>query len=382
MYFDLKPKKNREDLYNFDEQVERLRKFFGESPARSPLVAVTGIRRIGKTSLLNTSLNESELLYLILDGREFASGTKIKKKGFMRKFENDLNRAVSEQKEWHDKIADLLGGIQWIRVSEDLPFIQFEWERDAAELDPLDILTTLDDAAGGNGDRFILVLDEAQEFRKVMGVDMQNLISYIYDRFDHTQVVVSGSQIGVLYDFLNLEGPDSALYGRGMKEVKVPRLSKEDSMDFLRKGFGQAEFEPEADVLKSAVERLDGIIGWLTLFGSVALDRGEITEQAIEKTSRKGAEMQVKEFENFLQLRPSAEERYTTTLEIVAQSGKCRWKEIKKGLELEEGQKIGDNRVTGLLSNLKKNGFLNKNSDGTYSIPDPMLLRAVKEDML
>ena len=65
MLFDPRPKERREDLYNFDEELNKLIKSFGE-----PLIVVSGLRRTGKTSLILTALNISEKPFIYIDLRE------------------------------------------------------------------------------------------------------------------------------------------------------------------------------------------------------------------------------------------------------------------------------------------------------------------------
>ncbi|MCX8182734.1 MAG: hypothetical protein N3D12_06415 [Candidatus Methanomethyliaceae archaeon] len=58
MLFDERPKEAKEDLYDREEELEQLRKL-----ASKPLVLLTRMRRIGKTSVLKVFLKESGLPY-------------------------------------------------------------------------------------------------------------------------------------------------------------------------------------------------------------------------------------------------------------------------------------------------------------------------------
>ncbi|MGC8614142.1 MAG: AAA family ATPase, partial [Conexivisphaera sp.] len=57
LLFDLMPKRRREDLYDFEEEMRALM----DACAGGRLVVITALRRMGKTSLLLTSLNEGKL---------------------------------------------------------------------------------------------------------------------------------------------------------------------------------------------------------------------------------------------------------------------------------------------------------------------------------
>lgn len=65
MLFSIEPKSRREDLYNFNHELEMLVKFL----RGSRLTLVTGLRRTGKTSLMRVALNEAGVDYIYLDVR-------------------------------------------------------------------------------------------------------------------------------------------------------------------------------------------------------------------------------------------------------------------------------------------------------------------------
>jgi len=64
IYFDFKPKETKEDLFDREEELKKLLSSKDES-----IILLTGIRRIGKTSLLKVFLNESKLPYALVDVR-------------------------------------------------------------------------------------------------------------------------------------------------------------------------------------------------------------------------------------------------------------------------------------------------------------------------
>ena len=64
MYFDGRPKETREDLYDREEELQTLRSSLSE-----PIVLLTGVRRIGKTSILKVLLNEVDIPYALMDVR-------------------------------------------------------------------------------------------------------------------------------------------------------------------------------------------------------------------------------------------------------------------------------------------------------------------------
>ncbi|MDT7867941.1 MAG: ATP-binding protein, partial [Acidianus sp.] len=88
------------------------------------------------------------------------------------------------------------------------------------------------------------------------------------------RLVLTGSQFGLLYDFLGLEDPRAPLFGRAFREVKTRRLSSDEALDFLERGFSEAGVRCPGDLMEKAVDALDGIIGWLTYFGHLYVTGG------------------------------------------------------------------------------------------------------------
>ena len=52
-----------------------------------------------------------------------------------------------------------------------------------------------------NKTRFVLALDEAQELKRLVDYKLQYPLTDIYDNKHEIQMIVSGSQVGLLEDF-------------------------------------------------------------------------------------------------------------------------------------------------------------------------------------
>ncbi|MGC9105444.1 MAG: hypothetical protein ACP5HQ_03355 [Thermoprotei archaeon] len=75
--------------------------------------------------------------------------------------------------------------------------VRFKWQgRD--RLSFADLLEALDRLDEG----FVLVIDEAQELIKMRGADLLPSLAYSYDNLK-VRVVLSGSEMGLLYRFLS-----------------------------------------------------------------------------------------------------------------------------------------------------------------------------------
>jgi len=378
MYFDLEPKHRREDLYNFDKQLGKLLDILRGRRAKYPLTIITGLRRMGKTSLAKTALNESNLPNLTLNGMAFADVPAIKKRSLLRALERGLNEAIESQKKWRKSLLEVLGGVRWIRVNSKPPFIHFEWERPTKDFDISDIVHSFNRLAEEKKTKFVLVIDEAQEFRKLKGYNLQAQMAYIYDDLKGVQIIVTGSQIGLLHDFLGIDDSAAPLYGRGMAEIMVPRITDDLAADFLREGFKQAKIKAKADVIDLVVEKLDGIIGWLTFFGAKSVEAGGPSEKTLNETIKRGSELTAEELIKFLKLRKQAKKRYIRILKTAVRLGQATWTDLKESLEAREKKHIANNVFSNLVENLAKGAFLRKNEDGTYSVSDPILAHSIR----
>ena len=375
MYFDESPKSSRADFFDFEEQLQKLEEWM-KTGAR--LTKITGLRRTGKTSLLLTALNEAKLPYILLDGRVFSPSPSISRSELIQIMERSLNDFLVREGGWRERVLRWLRGLRGIEVSVSPPSLSLRWGppwKDAADLPG--IFESLGKAAEESGQRLVLVLDEAQEFRKIAGYDLTRILAHVYDYVKGIQVIVTGSQMGFLYEFLGENNPASPLFGRPMPEIKMARLDREKALEFLEEGFRQIGIAPDARLLEEAVEKVDGIIGWLTYLGVQAKYAGKLDAQVLESTFEKGARLSAQELEHFLSSHPQARGRYLEILRIVAKGEGMRWSEIKKGLEAREKKSIADNVFDGLLQNLVKSDLVCKREE-RYFISDPLLLQALR----
>ncbi|MFP3399611.1 MAG: ATP-binding protein, partial [Acidianus sp.] len=65
MLFDERPKVRKEDLFDREKEVEEI-----INNIKRPLLLISGVRRIGKTSVLLVSLNEAKENYILIDCRK------------------------------------------------------------------------------------------------------------------------------------------------------------------------------------------------------------------------------------------------------------------------------------------------------------------------
>ena len=376
MYFDEAPKRTVKDLYNYKDELNTLVEAM-EGGAK--LIVIEGPRRAGKTSLLLTGLQKTKHPSLVIDAREFASAATITRRDLIMALERGINNFLAEKRGWIRRVSDAIKGIQGVTVEPGLPpRVSLTWGNKQKEaLDIVSLLDALGKTAEAQGKSFLIAFDEAQEFKRLAGMSLTTLMAHVYDYVKGIQWIVTGSQVGVLRDFLGVEDPGAPLFGRALTRIQLRRLAKEESEDFLRLGFSQISVTPHDHEISMIVERLDGVIGWLTYVGVVSSRHRRFDGDVLAEAVRLGSQLASSEFTNFLLPRPQARERYVQMMRSMAE-GPRQWSEIKRFVENAEGRTVPDFTFNQLLSNLVKGGFVEKTPEGSYRIADPILQVAAK----
>jgi len=362
-FFDEAPKSRLEDLYDFETQVEQLRAAIRRG---NRMIIILGLRRTGKTSLLQSCLNAEGIPYLLLDGRVFAGRPLITYEELVRHFETSLNQALARAS-LPRKFLDALKGLRGVEVSVGGLRVSLKWAPRAEAASPFEIVESL--ARRG---RLILAIDEAQEFGKLAGYDLTGPLAHIYDYFKNVQVIVTGSKVG-LEIFLGEEDPDAYLYGRFKVEIELSYLNERQAMEFLEKGAEQAKLKIPRELQEKVVREMNGVIGWLTFFGARCRAAGRADEQVLRHTIEEAARMAAEEFGHFSVGREAATRRYRTLVRRLTEP--ASWRELREALERVEGRSVPGKTVSTLLQKLVDAGFVRKEND-QYSLTDPMLRKA------
>jgi AAA+ ATPase superfamily predicted ATPase len=346
------------------------------------MIQIIGRRRTGKTSLLLSCLNELKNPSIVLDGRTFSSLYQVRREEFIKLVEISLNQFLSKYQTRVSKIIEALKRVQGVEVSAGAsPTISLRWgprPSDASNI--ASILDALSNEALKQKTHFIIALDEAQEFRKIMRYDLTSLLAHAYDYCRGLVFVVTGSEIGTLHKFLRVDDAKASLYGRAMVEIDLKGLSREMSIEYLKEGFAQIKLKVPEEMIESTYRRFDGIIGWLTYLGFEARQKKKLERRTIDSVARKASKMVAEEFENFKNLHKS--QRYNVIMKTLAR-GPAMWAELKRAIEIREGVTIGQGEITKLLSNLEDSSFITKDGNaGSYFISDPMVIEAASNGLI
>jgi AAA+ ATPase superfamily predicted ATPase len=342
MLFDERPKERREDLYNREKELDEIKRSIGR-----PLVLITGIRRIGKTSVLRVALNEIDVPAVIIDAR-----------GLRRNYSKaDLYRLIAHGLSSSlDRLRDLISGIRGIRV------MGFEVELSWRGRDSLSLTELLDRL---NERKVVIAVDEAQRLRGPQSAEFKNALAHSYDYNRNITFILTGSEAGLLHDFIGAEDTSSPLYGRFYVEIKLDRLSRDQSIDFLERGFEQLNLRVSGEILERAYEEFDGIPGWLTFFGN-AYAGGNMN---IERIKAMAIGTALEELRNMIRDNPR---RYGLVLRAMAE-GRRSWSDVKEYVEEKEGSTISSSVLSNILRNLEEMSVIKG-----YEFLDPVYKEAAK----
>lgn len=97
----------------------------------------------------------------------------------------------------------------------------------------------LDQWAGKNKTNLVIAIDEAQEFKKSKHINMTSIFASVYDNCKNIIIILTNSEIGVLYDFLALTDATSPLFGLTNKDIKINPLTHQQGVEFLKLGLEQ-----------------------------------------------------------------------------------------------------------------------------------------------
>lgn len=321
------------------------------------MALIKGLRRTGKTSLLNVVLAESGLAYAKIDVRE---GPYYDQQAFLAFF-------VS-------KIKARLGKTAWDRVRDQIKSIEFSY----GELSATVLLAkeenlhlffqSLEKDLKKNATTFVLAFDEVQLLKKIK---FDYILASLFDNYPHIKIILTGSEIGMVDDFIGKQQAEAPLFGRALLEIELARLSPQETMRFLELGFSQIKKQVSFQEMKDVVEQLDGIIGWATSYGWLR-SQGIAHEKALEKVIEEGKVIVLREFQHFLESR-RAKERYTKIIHSLAH-GQHTWQDLK----LSGKKAIADSQLVIYLHELMAYGFVEK-TEGKYHLSDPLLLKAMRE---
>ena len=355
MLLDPKPKSKEADLFSRGEELKELL----SSLRDNPITLITGIRRVGKSSLMRVAIAETEQDSIMIDVRRIYSDSS----GSMGRA--DLSYAIQgelEKKLKKERIKALLSKVKGVSFMGNS--VTFDWN----DITLSSILEKLND----HPKPFIIAFDEAQYFRYYGGKggkSIQNLIAWAFDNLQNIRFLLTGSEVGLIHDFIGTHDYESPLYGRYMYEIVLKPFSKDISIEFLKAAFAESDMQIPVEEITAAQNLLDGIVGHLVQYGLNRLRRSH--DEALSETFATAKMLFISELKELEKRSP----RYRKVLEFIA-SGATTFTAILRSFQAS-GDSASKSRVADALRILERSSWINK-EHGKYSIIDCVLAELIK----
>ena len=248
------------------------------------MVVVFGIRRIGKLSLVKVALREAGLPYVLVDVRNIYYSENMVTIPYLIRY---LVDGFKKHMRWYERLGfnlkEALRRIRKIHVKN----YEIEVEP-TARISLTELFSEINLWCSRHGMRFVFVFDEAQYLR-FSNVRYDGILAWAVDNLSSITFILTGSEVVVLREFLRVNDPKAPLFGRYRREIYVDRFAREQSIDFLKKGFRELNLEPDNSELEEAVETFDGLVGWLTYYGYYRAVRKLPHREAMAKVFDEGS---------------------------------------------------------------------------------------------
>ena len=380
MFFEPRPKDNRADLYDRDDEYERLKSLVSK---KTPLILIKGLRRTGKTSLVRTYLNEEKHLHAWVDLRALAPKDKINKDEILGVFESSINRCISNAEGIAGKFLERMSRINGVSVMGN--GISFENKPDPIN-DLCNAFKGLGEWVGTEvyfTDMVILVIDEAQYLSNVSNMDMRKFLAFLYDNCKNITVILCGSEIGLLEKFVKNVGESytnrSSLSGLDKEVVELSYLARSQQKEYLEKGFEQIDPDYQKrsnfnEIISEAIDTFGGVIGWLNNFGVHFKSGTPLSNEPIRKVSQDAIQIIKGEIESLCSVR-SNPEAYRKVMHSLSLHDKLEWDKIAKFLT-----ELPSDVLESVRDDLLDKGFIAKiDAFDEYYIPDPLCRHYFRE---
>ncbi len=334
--FDTKPKSDPYALYGREKELDIL----VEHLKKNDWVILLGPRRIGKTSLAECAITKLGQKSLVLDARENSNLTQ------------SLNELLANpEKSLH------------IKAEFSIPHTPINVGIDYGKTLSKDNLNM----ALKKVKHIFILIDEAQWLNNPKKVVM--LLAHLYDYYyDNITFIITGSMIGVMKSIIN-PGPNSPLYGRAITKLEIKRWQSSISLGFLKAGTKEIGLDLDEKTAIEIEETLDGLPGWLTLFG-YNYSNYKNPNLALKETMDEAKKIISQELKSIAKLGIGSP-RLMKVLEVLS-------KMPARFVDISGSTGFNNKSLSNYLSLLNRLGYVEKDDKNRYFISDPVLLQFIK----
>lgn len=327
--FDPQPKKDPHDLYGREKELNTL----VNDLENKRWVILLGPRRVGKTSLAQCAAKELDMKTVLIDPRTSPD--------LLNGLTKQLAPRLSPSVKIGVGVAPFSGSVAFSRPAQ---------------------IQSLDDVLKKE-ERLLVIVDEAERLKNPRGVS--SLLAHIYDYYyDKVTFLITGSAVGVMKSIVTPKSK-SPLFGRVMVQTELRKwLDHTTGLNFLIEGCNQARVKFEERDLSRAVDRLDGLPGWLTSFGFYYQRHGSY-EKAMKSTIASAFEIISDELESAAEL-AAGWERQRRMLQFMSEQP-MTFTEIKNAM------KINSTPLSENLDMLLRLQYVERDEEGRYGVIDPLV---------
>jgi AAA+ ATPase superfamily predicted ATPase len=338
--FDIPPKHDPKLLFGRERELTDLVKYLHEKR----WTVLLGPRRVGKTSLAKCAIEKSGFDSIILDARENTD------------FANNLFSSLTRQSSSFKLGAN-------VSVPANLPFISV-----GANFSKQVLKQSLDSLLNERTRRTAILLDEAQWFSDRRTLIM--LLAHLYDyHYEAITPIITGSAVGVMKSIIE-PNHRSPLFGRPIMQMEVKKWNPSVSMGFLTEGLRQHKLSLDTELMVKTIDTLDGLPGWLTMFGYYLTAKPSDYEQALNKTLGEALKIVDDETANIGKIARGWQSHLKILTNLSSGS--------KSFSDLLEAASLTNSGLSKHLDMLQRLNYIEKKTDGRYVITDPILAELIK----
>ena len=359
-FFSLSTVKKLERIYDREKEKRRI----SLDIKTGCLVFVSGLRRVGKTTLvrsISNSMKDRITIYINFWDETLKTIDELKNT-IAKKFIMKLESSKSVLSKIGAKISEaeiLIGPLK------------FKFDKRRIE-DPMLILESIFD----KGAELVIIMDEIQESEMDKN-KLAKFISALKDRFSPKLSIFVMGSVSSVRDFIESSKgkriEDETIYGRIDDELIIEPFDEITAERFLIAGFNECGVEISDDDIRYAVSMLGGFPGWLVKLGHyyvrmISLGRKISIKEAVSKVEIEARAQIFREIARAIEGKRNPR-TYLRVLKFIANVGSSGPSRLSRELSLGTKQ-----NALKYLKWLTKIGLL-KHIDDEYIIPDPVIRR-------
>ncbi len=354
---------SEDQLFGRKKDLQQLEELINK---KSSLIIITGLRRVGKSSLLRCIQKKYDNSVFI-NAWNMGAVSSPNREQILDLFRVHIQEFFVKHKNKKEQLKEFLQSIT--ELGFDLPYggghITFK-DKNISESTIISIFHSLNNWAENQNKSVLLIIDEVQDLAYADGIDLRKILSSLLTN-KNLIIILTGSEIGTFQNFMKDNDADASFFGRYPHVIHIGPFSRNESSEFLLTAFanekiGISRTIPSDPIVERAINELGGIVGWLAYFGLDCVAKQKISEESLNKTKEYATKLVEKEFKHFIESNGN-DSNYEIIMTELAKLSKYNFVEFIKKFGLHEH-----------LEKLIRSDFIRKESDEeVYNFSDPLV---------